>query len=96
VRRHPGIYYRPRLDGEVGPPYEIPYLDSNGKRRWQIVDGDLTDAEAKRAELRIRRRRDEQIHTRRQTFADHSREWLSRQTVRPRTLEVYAGRSRNI
>jgi hypothetical protein len=25
VRRHPGIYYRPRRDGKVGPPYEIRY-----------------------------------------------------------------------
>ena len=33
VARHPGIYYRPRSGGRVGPPYEIAYLDSGGKRR---------------------------------------------------------------
>ena len=34
VARHPGIYYRPRPGGRVGPPYEIAYLDSTGRRRW--------------------------------------------------------------
>ena len=33
VARHPGIYYRPRSGGRVGPPYEIAYLDASGKRR---------------------------------------------------------------
>src|SRR5918996_935334 len=36
VPRHPGIYYRPRPGGKVQPPYEIPYLDSSGKRRWAL------------------------------------------------------------
>jgi len=57
VARHPGIYYRPRPGGKVGPPYEIRYLDSSGKRRWAIVHGSLDEAEAKRAELLLRRRR---------------------------------------
>ena len=50
VARHPGIYYRPRPDGRVQPPYEVPYLDSSGKRRWAIVHGSLDDAEAKLAQ----------------------------------------------
>ena len=61
VARHPGIYYRPRPGGKVAPPYEVPYLDSTGKRRWAVVHGSLDDAEAKRAELRLRRRRGERI-----------------------------------
>src|SRR5215210_5130815 len=69
VARHPGIYYRPRPSGKVQPPYEIPYLDSSGKRRWAVVDGSLDDAEAKRAQLRLRRRRGERIEPIRQTFA---------------------------
>ena len=90
VARHPGIYYRPRPSGKVQPPYEIPYLDSSGKRRWAVVDGSLDDAEAKRAQLRLRRRRGERIEPIRQTFADYAREWLERQDVRPRTREVYS------
>src|SRR6266508_2785873 len=89
VPRHPGIYYRPRPGGKVAPPYEVPYLDSSGKRRWAVVHGSLDDAEARRAELRLRRRRGERIEPIRQTFADYAREWLERQDVRPRTREIY-------
>src|ERR671924_931246 len=72
VPRHPGIYYRPRRGGKVQRPYEISYLDSTGRRRWAVVHGSLDDAEAKRAELRLRRRRGERIQPTRQTFADYA------------------------
>ena len=90
VRRHPGIYYRPRPDGKVGPPYEIRYLDSSGKHRWEVVHGNLEAAEARRAELRLRRRRGERIEPNRQSFEQYAGEWLERQTLRPRTLELYS------
>jgi len=90
VARHPGIYYRPRPDGRVQPPYEVPYLDSSGKRRWAVVHGSLDDAEAKRAELRLRRRRGERIQPTRQTFEQYAWEWLERQPVRERTREVHS------
>jgi hypothetical protein len=90
VRRHPGIYYRPRRDGKVGPPYEIRYLDSSGKHRWEVVHGNLEAAEARRAELRLRRRRGERTEPNRQTFEQYASEWLERQTLRPRTLELYS------
>jgi site-specific recombinase XerD len=89
VKRHPGVYYRPRVDGKVGPPYEISYLDSTGRRRWEIIHTNLDAAEARRAELRLRRRRGERIEPCRQTFQEHADEWLERQTVRERTLELY-------
>src|SRR6266540_293672 len=89
VARHPGVYYRPRPGGKVQPPYEVPYLDSSGKRRWAVVHGSLDEAEAKRAELRLRRRRGERIQPTRQTFEEYAREWLERQDVRPRTREIY-------
>src|SRR3954452_7269740 len=88
VSRHPGIYYRPRSDGKVAPPYEFRYLDSTGTRRWEIVHGSLADAEAKKAELMIRRRRGERIEPSRQTFEAYARDWLDRQAGRPRTLEL--------
>jgi integrase len=90
VARHPGIYYRPRPGGKVAPPYEIPYLDSTGKRRWAVVHGSLEDAEAKRAELRLRRRRGERIAPIRKTFEEYAWEWLERQPVRERTREVHS------
>src|SRR6266540_3716120 len=73
VARHPGIYYRPRAGGKVAPPYEIRYLDSTGKRRWAVVNGSLEEAEAKRAELLLRRRRGERIEPTRQTFEPAAR-----------------------
>jgi integrase len=90
VARHPGIYYRPRRGGRVGPPYEIAYLDSTGKRRWAVVHGTLDEAEAKRSELRLRRRRGERLKPTRQTFADYAAAWLERQTCRERTREKYS------
>ena len=90
VARHPGIYYRPRPGGKVAPPYEVPYLDSTGKRRWAVVHGSLEDAEAKRAELRLRRRRGERIEPIRKTFEQYVWEWLERQPVRERTREVHS------
>lgn len=90
VARHPGIYYRPQAGGKVGPPYEIRYLDSTGKRRWAIVHGSLDDAEAKRAELMLRRRRGERIEPVRQTFEEYAWAWLERQPVRERTREVHS------
>src|SRR6266511_3467670 len=90
VARHPGIYYRPRPGGKVAPPYEVPYLDSTGKRRWAVVHGSLDEAETKRAELRLRRRRGERIEPTKQTFEEYAREWLERQDVRPRTRESHS------
>jgi integrase len=90
VARHPGIYYRPRPGGRVGPPYEISYLDSTGKRRWAVVHGTLDEAEAKRSELRLRRRRGERLQPTRQTFADYAYAWLERQNCRERTREKYS------
>src|SRR5919109_776047 len=75
VARHPGIYYRPRPGGKVAPPYEIRYLDSSGKRRWAVVHGSLDDAEAKRGELMLRRRRGERIEPVRKTFEEYAWEW---------------------
>ena len=90
VPRHSGLYYRPRADGKVGPPYELCYLDSTGKRRWEVIHGNLEVAETRRAELRLRRRRGDRIEPSRKTFEQYAADWLERQTVRPRTLEIYS------
>ena len=72
VSRHPGIYYRPKPDGKVGPPYEIRYLDSGGVRRWALCTAALEDAEAKRADLLLRRRAGERIEPTRQSFEEYA------------------------
>src|SRR6266550_4926277 len=90
VARHPGIYYRPRAGGRVGPPYEVPHLDSAGKRRWAVVHGSLDDAEAKRSEIKLRRRRGERIQPIRKSFEEYAWEWLELQPVRERTREVHS------
>jgi hypothetical protein len=59
-----------------GPPHEISYVDSTGRRRWAVVHGSLADAEAKRAELRLRRRRGERIEPTTQRFAKYAPAWL--------------------
>src|SRR4051794_32608692 len=87
VPRHPGIYYRPRRDGKIARPYEFRYLDSTGSHRWEVVHGSLEDAEARRAQLRVRKQQGVRIEPTRQTFEQYAREWLKRQTVRPRTVE---------
>src|SRR5262249_50164243 len=46
-------------------------------------------AEARRAEVRLRRRRSERIEPCRQSFQQYAEEWLERQTVRGRTLDLY-------
>jgi integrase len=89
VPRHPGIYYRPRADGKIAAPYELRYLDSGGRYRWEIVHGSLEDAEAKRAQLRVRKQQGARIEPTRQTFEQYARAWLERQEVRPRTRELY-------
>jgi integrase len=90
VPRRPGIYYRPGPGGKIRPPYEISYFDSSGTRRWRTVDGSLDEAEAKRAELTLRRRRGERIQPTRQTFTDYANQWLDQQTCRDRTREKYS------
>lgn len=89
VARHPGIYYRPGPRGKVQPPYEIYYFDSAGKRRWQTINGTIDDAEARLAQLRLRRHRGERIQPIRKSFQEYAWEWLDRQPVRERTREVH-------
>jgi integrase len=88
VSHHPGIYCRPRPDGKVMPPYEIRYFDSHGRQRWETIYASLREAEARRAELRLRRWRGQRAEAD-ELFRDYARAWLDRQEGRPRTLEGY-------
>jgi integrase len=93
VRNRPGIYYR---EGSRGRRYEITYVDSEGRRRWQVVPGGLKDAEAAREEVRRRLRRGERVAPSRQTVAEAAEAWLAaRPQLAPRTVELYESVLRN-
>lgn len=84
----PGIYYRPRHDGQILAPYEFSFRDLTGHRRWQVVHGDLAIALEQQAGLRMRRRPATQPAVS-ASFEVFARGWLSRRQVRPRTLDRY-------
>jgi integrase len=86
--RYPGVYWRQNAKGRRR--YEVTFIDSDGKRRWQVVDGG--EAEAKRALARVQHRlfRGERVAPERKTFAEIADEWLPRQSgLRPRTIDNY-------
>ena len=59
VKNRRGIYYREGANGRRA--YEVTYTDSEGRRRWQRMQGGLTDAEAALEETRQRLRRGERV-----------------------------------
>jgi integrase len=90
-----GVYYRDTVSGRR---YEITYLDSEGKRRWQVIAGNLKDAVGKREELNTRVRKGEVVaHSEgRQTFATVASLFLDAQTnLRPKTIATYEAHLRN-
>jgi integrase len=87
VKGHPGVYWHPVAGGRR---YEISYVDSDGKRRWETVAGNLKDAEAVREGKRELMRKNERVAPTRKTIAEVADEWLASQTeLRPRTIERY-------
>jgi integrase len=85
----PGVYYRPRQDGSVGPPYEFAYLDLTGHRRWRVVHAPLEQAIAEQARHRQRRRTGLSSENTAITFERFASDWLERKEVRPRTADRY-------
>jgi integrase len=72
------------------PPYEIRYFDSNGRQRWETIYGSLREAEARRAELRVRQWRGQRPESSEPFHEyEYAHAWLDSQQVRPRTREVY-------
>jgi integrase len=87
VKGSPGVYWH-RVAG--GRRYEISYVDSDGKRRWETVPGNLKDAEAAREDKRARMRMNERVAPTKKTIAEVAAEWLaSLGELRPRTIERY-------
>lgn len=88
AKGHPGVHFR-----EVGGRrrYEITYLDSDGRRRWQMVPGldNLDEAEALLIELRGKLQRGERVAPSRLSFAELQAEWFGRLSVAERTRDGY-------
>jgi integrase len=88
VEKRRGIYYR---DTTSGRRYEITYLDSTGRRRWQTIAGGLRDAEAALDEIKTRLRRGERIALTNARLAQYATTWLDGQRgrLRPKTVTTY-------
>lgn len=92
----PGVYFReservmPSGRVKTVRTYEVSYVDSTGRRRWQTISGGLQDAVALRESLRTKIRAGERIAPSRKTVAEVAAEWLGSQAnLRPRTRERY-------
>jgi integrase len=88
VANRRGIYYR---DTAAGRRYEITYVDSTGRRRWQTIEGRLREAEAALDETRTRLRRGERIAPTNARLGAYAESWLDSQRgrLRPKTITTY-------
>jgi integrase len=90
VAGHPAVYYRVGANGKRR--YEISFRDSEGRRRWKVIDGGLREAEEALDEIRGRIRRGERVAPSKATLREIAESWLEAQTqLRSRTLERYRG-----
>src|SRR5439155_2297872 len=88
VKGHRGVYYRVGSGGRRH--YEITYVDSDGRRRWQVVPGNLGHAEQALADVRGRRRRGERVAPSRARVEEVAPKWLDMQAqLRPATRGTY-------
>ncbi len=89
VRVAPGIYYWALPGGRRR--YEFTYTDSDGRERWQVVDGGFAAAKAVRAAIIDKLLGQEPIRTTDATLVEYGREWLRRteSRVRPNTYACY-------
>jgi integrase len=87
VARHPGVYYRNTARGRV---YEVTFRDSDGRRRWRRVQGNLEDAERVLTAIKQKLHTGEPVRPGRLTLTAFAEEWLAGQTqLRPASLVVY-------
>jgi integrase len=96
VRGKPGIYHRLVSIEDGGKRkqvrrYELTYLDSDGKRRWQAVPGydNLDDAERLLTQVKRKLHRGVRVAPSRKTFDELADEWLAQLRGSERTRERY-------
>jgi integrase len=101
-RRHAGatgVYFSHVVgpDGRKARRYEITYVDSDGRQRWQAVDGDREAAKAERALLLAKIAGGEHVVPTKHTVHEACEQWLDTQDHRPRTTDGYrASLSRHV
>jgi integrase len=84
------VYRRTTADGKTA--YEIGYRDSDGRQRWQVVQGGIRAARTQLADVKARMGRGERVapapHL---SFREAADRWLEAQaaTLRPATREAY-------
>jgi len=88
IRLERGIYYRSLSGGKRR--YEITFLDSSGRRRWQVVDGGLEGARRALRYVHGRKDRGERVDPTKIRMDEFASAWLLAQThLRPGTRAKY-------
>jgi integrase len=88
VRVDRGIYKRTSSGPTV---YEITFVDSGGRQRWQTIEGGLREARRARADVVSKLGRGERVVRSHETLAEYVERWLPtlESQLRERTLQSY-------
>ena len=92
VKGKPGVYYREVRDGaRTRRRYEVTFLDSDGRRRWQTIQGfdNLDDAEAALVATKGKLHNGVRVAPSKLTFNVLADEWFRQLSVGSRTRERY-------
>src|SRR5262245_56504444 len=73
VRVERGIYKRTSSGRSI---YEITFSDSEGRQRWQTIDGGLREARRARADVVSKLGRGERVVRSRDTMAEYAERWI--------------------
>lgn len=79
----PGVYR------SISGKFEIAFRDSDGRLRFQVVEGGFEAAKAARADVVGKVRKGEAVRPSRLTFGEYAEAWIAALNKRPRTLEAY-------
>lgn len=85
-----GIYKTALADGQVR--FEITYRDTEGRQRWESIEGGIRAAEARRADIQARKWKGERVAPNpRLTFNEAADRWWEAQAnrLRPATQRAY-------
>jgi integrase len=86
--KYPGVAYRLKTDGTR--QHMIWYVGTDGKPRWENVEGGLGDAHRARCKIVDRIAHGHKIAPTRTLFAQFAREWLEEQiNLRPNSVAAY-------
>lgn len=87
LKGHRGIYYSERANGTR--TYEVRYVDSEGKQRFEACGDRLKDALERQAQIRVSLGKGERVAPSRKTYGEVADEWKRQRQVSPKTAENY-------